>query len=339
MTKSSLTRRSLVKGIALGASGAVFAPSVIARAQTTLRINAGMLPILNGPVYIALREKYFEKLGLDVNLIKFTSGPSQFAALAGGQSHLGWGGMGAYLIAKANGQDLQSIAVFMDYNKLQALVVPKNSPIKNVKDLKGKKIAAVQGSDAHYGLWKLLQNNGMAKDAAQLVGMTPTQQVAAFNAGDVDGVYTWEPFVTPMLKAGGREITRMSDLDPGPSFLNWAGRKQWLEQNPEAIVRLLKGWNQGLAKMKQDPEMAIRYTLDFTGMAREQADAIFKGLVHFEATAALDPKSPAYWAKGSKLHTVLSDFLKFGNEFGLAKQIINIDDYLMTQFMEKVKKG
>jgi len=152
-------------------------------------------------------------------------------------------------------------------------------------------------------------------------------------------VYTWEPFVTPMLKAGGREITRMSDLDPGPSFLNWAGRKQWLEQNPEAIVRLLEGWNLGLAKMKQDPEMAIRYTLDFTGMAREQADAIIKDLVHFEATAALDPKSPAYWAKGSKLHTVLVDFLKFGHEFGLAKQVINIDDYLMTQFMEKVKKA
>jgi ABC-type nitrate/sulfonate/bicarbonate transport system substrate-binding protein len=336
---TTIGRRSVMKGIAAGSAAAIFAPSVVARAQTTLRINAGMLPILNGPVYIALREKYFEKLGLDVNLIKFTSGPAQFAALAGGQSHLGWGGMGAYLIAKANGQDLQSIAVFMDYNKLQALVVPKDSPIKTVKDLQGKKIAAVQGSDAHYGLWKLLQNNGMAKDAAQLVGMTPTQQVASFNAGSVDGVYTWEPFVTPLLQAGGREITRMSDLDPGPSFLNWAGRKEWLEQNPEAIVRLLEGWNLGLAKMKQDPEMAIRYTLDFTGMAREQADAIIKNLVHFEATAALDPQSPAYWAKGSKLHTVLSDFLKFGNEFGLAQKIINIDDYLMTDFMKRVKKG
>ena len=339
MTKSMVSRRSVVKGLALGTAGAVLAPSIVARGQTMLRINAGMLPIVNGPVYIALREKYFEKLGLDVNLIKFTSGPAQFAALAGGQSHLGWGGMGAYLIAKANGQDLQSIAVFMDYNKLQALVVPKDSPIKSVKDLKGKKIAAVQGSDAHYGLWKLLQNNGMAKDDAQLVGMAPTQQIAAFNAGNVDGAYVWEPFVTPMIQAGGREITRMSDLDPGPSFLNWAGRKSWLQENPDAIVRLLHGWNQGLTKMKQDPEMAVRYTLDFTGMARAQADAILKGLVHFDATAALDPKSPAYWAKGSKLHTVLTDFLKFGNEYGLAQKVINIDDYLMTEFMERVKKG
>src|SRR5262245_53245232 len=110
MSKSSLTRRSLVKGIALGATGAAFGPSALAREPANLGISAGMLPNLNGAVYIALREKYFEKLGLDVNLIKFTSGPAQVAALAGGQAHLGWGGMGAYLIAKANGQDLQSIA-------------------------------------------------------------------------------------------------------------------------------------------------------------------------------------------------------------------------------------
>jgi aliphatic sulfonates family ABC transporter substrate-binding protein len=339
MSNSMPTRRTIVKGLGLGGAGAVLAPSVIARGQTTLRINAGMQPIVNGAAYIAVREKYFEKLGLDVNLVKFTSGPAQFAALAGGQVDLGWGGMGAFLIARANGQDLRHIGVLMDYNKLEMLVVPKGSPIKSVKDLKGKKVGGVQGSDTHYGLWKLLQREGMSKDAAQFIGMAPPQQVAAFNAGDIDATFVWAPFVAPLINAGAHVIARNSDLDPGPAFLGWAGRGPWLEKNSDAVVRLLQGWNLGLAKMKQDPEMAVRYTLDFTGMAREQADAIVKDLEYFDATAALDPKSIAYWAKGSKLHTTLGDFLKFGHELGLAKSLVNVDDYVMTDFMQRVRKG
>lgn len=337
--KSVIGRRAAVKGLAAAGAAAVLAPSIGARAQTTLRINAGMQPIVNGAAYIALREKYFEKLGLDVNLVKFTSGPAQFAALAGGQVDLGWGGMGAFLIARANGQDLHSIAVLMDYNKLEMVVVPKGSPIKSIKDLKGKKVGGVQGSDAHYGLWKLLQREGMSKDDAKLIGMAPPQQVAAFNAGDIDATFIWAPFVTPLVNAGARVIARNSDLGPGPAFLGWAGRKPWLEKNSDAVVRLLQGWNMGLEMMRRDPEMAVRYTLDFTGMAREQADAIVKDLEYFDATAALDPKSIAYWAKGSKLNTMLKDFLSFGHELGLAKSVPNVDDYVMTDFMQRVRKG
>ena len=93
-----------------------------AQAQALKKVNAGMQPIVNGPIYIAIKEKYFEKLGLDVNLVKFTSGPAQFAALAGGQIDLAWGGMGAFSLAKANGQDLHFVSIFMDYNPLQALL-------------------------------------------------------------------------------------------------------------------------------------------------------------------------------------------------------------------------
>ncbi len=334
-----IERRSLIKGIAAGSAAAVLSPSIGARAQTTLRINAGMQPIMNGPAHIAFREKYFEKLGLEVNFVKFTSGPAQFAALAGGQVDLAWGGVGPFLVANANGQDLQFTSILMDYNKLEMVLVPKDSPIKSMTDLKGKRVAGVQGSDVHYGLWKLLHAHGMNKDDAQLVGMAPPQQVAAFNARDVDAAFIWAPFATPLVDAGARIIARNSDLSPGPAFLGWAGRRPWLDKNADAVSRLLRGWNMGLEKMKQDPEMAIRYTLDFTGMAREQAVAIAKDLDCFNSTAALDPQSIVHWSKGSKLHTMLGDFLKFGLDIGIAKNLVNIDDYVRTDVMQLARKG
>lgn len=58
MSRSKVTRRMMITGFAIGgAGGTVFAPSVIARGQTMLGINVGLLPIVNRAVHIALREK------------------------------------------------------------------------------------------------------------------------------------------------------------------------------------------------------------------------------------------------------------------------------------------
>ncbi len=331
MLASARFALALLLAIALGHSAAT------AQAQTKT-INVGMQPIVNGPIYIAIKEKYFDQMGLNVNLVKFTSGPAQFAALAGGQIDLAWGGMGAFLLAKANGQDLNFFAVFMDYNPLEGLVVPGPSAAKSLKDLGGKRVALVQGSDAHYGLLKALQQNGMDKGAVQTLGMAPPQQVAAFDSNDVEAIFSWEPFITPLTQKGARVIFRNSDLKPGPAFLGWAGKHDWLQANRDVIVKLLKGWNMGLRKLRENPELAIKYSMEWAGMSEAQAQAIHKQLVLFDATAAIDPSSPAYWSKGSKLNTMLHDFLAFGREYGLVKREgnVDVDGYVMTEFMREV---
>jgi NitT/TauT family transport system substrate-binding protein len=138
-----MTRRafflSLCSAVVIGGGATLVVSPATSTPPTT--VNAGMQPIVNGPIYIAIKEKYFEQMGLNLNLVKFTSGPAQFAALAGGQIDLAWGGMGAFLLAKANGQDLNFFAVFMDYNAIEGLAVAADSPARSVKDLAGKKIA------------------------------------------------------------------------------------------------------------------------------------------------------------------------------------------------------
>jgi ABC-type nitrate/sulfonate/bicarbonate transport system substrate-binding protein len=308
-------------------------------AQNLKTVNVGMQPIVNGPIYIAIKEKYFEKMGLNVNLIKFTSGPAQFAAIAGGQIDLAWGGMGAFLLAKANGQNLNFFSVFMDYNPLEGIAVPAGSTAKTIKDLAGRKVALVQGSDAHYGMLKAMQKNGMQKNALQILGMAPPQQVAAFESRDVDAIFSWEPFLTPLTQKGARVIFRNNELKPGPAFLGWAGKREWLAANQDVVVKILKGWDMGLKKMRENPDLATRYSMEWAGMNLAQAQAIQKQLVYFDSTAALDPSQAPYWAKGSKLNQILHDFLAFGKEYSLVKGDADVDNYVMTGFMQAVKDG
>ena len=325
-------RLAAVVLVALFVSGAAFA-------QNLKTVNVGMQPIVNGPIYIAIKEKYFEQMGLNLNLVKFTSGPAQFAAIAGGQIDLAWGGMGAFLLAKANGQNLNFFAVFMDYNPLEGVVVPGGSPAKTIKDLTGKKVALVQGSDAHYGMLKALRKNGMDKNALQILGMAPPQQVAALESKDVDAIFSWEPFLTPLTQKGARVIFRNNELSPGPAFLGWAGKREWLAANQDVVVKILKGWNMGLKKMRENPQLAIQYSKEWAGMNDAQAQAIQKQLVYYEATAALDPAQAPYWAKGSKLNQLLHDFLAFGKEYNLVKGDADVDNYVMTGFMQAVRDG
>ncbi|MEO8202910.1 MAG: NrtA/SsuA/CpmA family ABC transporter substrate-binding protein [Betaproteobacteria bacterium] len=324
------TRLAAICMAALLVSGTAFG-------QALKSVNVGMQPIVNGPIYIAIKEKYFEQMGLNLNLVKFTSGPAQFAAIAGGQVDLAWGGMGAFLLAKANGQNLNFFSVFMDYNPLEGIVVPGASRVKNLKDLAGTKIALVQGSDAHYGMLKALRRAGMDKNALQILGMAPPQQVAAFESKDVDAIFSWEPFLTPLTQKGARVIFRNNELNPGPAFLGWAGKREWLAANQDTVVKILKGWDMGLKKMRENPQLAIRYSMEWAGMNEAQAQAIQKQLIYFDATAALDPAQAPYWAKGSKLNLLLHDFLAFGKEYNLVKGDADVDNYVMTGFMQAVK--
>jgi NitT/TauT family transport system substrate-binding protein len=312
-----------------------------AQAESLQRINVGMQPIVNGPLYIAIKEGYFKKLGLDVNVVKFTSGPAQFAALAGGQVDLAWGGLGTFLIAKANGQDLNFISVFMDYNSLEALVVPAGSAVSSIKGLAGKKVGLVKGSDANYGMAEAMRANGMAADSVQLLNMSPPQQIAALKSGDIAAAYLWEPFLTPLYEKGARTLLKLSDLNPGSAYLGWAGKRSWLDAHSGAIVKLLKGWDMGLKKMHEDPELAIRYSIEFTGMSEAQARAISKGLGYFKSTAALEQGSPAYWAKGSPLNKVMHRFFEFGKKGGLVNHqtAVDVDTLVSRRFMETVQAG
>lgn len=340
-TKSKWHRRKVLACTALLAL-AVPGSMAAVHAEGMKTVNVGMQPIVNGPLYIALKEKYFERMGVKLNLVKFTSGPAQFAAIAGGQIDLAWGGMGAFLLAKANGQNLNFFSVFMDYNPLEGIAVKAGSSAKTIKDLAGKKVALVRGSDAHYGMLKALTANGMTEHDVTILSMAPPQQVAALQSGDVDALFAWEPFLTPLTQQGARVIFRNDQLDPGPAFLGWAGKKEWLEANKDAIVKILKGWNMGLKKMKEDPELAIRYSKEWTGMNDAQARAIQKQLVYYDATAAIDQKQSAYWAKGSRLNKLMHDFLDFGRKYKLVKSSatnVDVDGYVLTTMMQAVKDG
>lgn len=145
-------------------------------------------------------EQRLAPLGATVNWVEFNAGPVQLEALNVGSIDFGDVGEAPPIFAQAAGAALVYAAATVPRPALEAVLVPKNSPIRSVKDLKGKRVAYNKGSNVHYFLVKLLEKHGLSYSDVQSVFLAPADARAAFERGAVDAWVIWDPFLSAAQK-------------------------------------------------------------------------------------------------------------------------------------------
>lgn len=194
-----LNRRHLLKTVAT-AGAALAAGKAFSQARTrTLRIGhqKGWLSILKARGTL---EKELAPLGVGVTWTEFNAGPVQLEALNVGSIDFGDVGEAPPIFAQAAGAPLVYAGVTVPRPRLEAIVVPRDSAIKTVADLKGKRVAYNKGSNVQYFLVKLLEKNGLKYGDVQSVHLPPADARAAFEKGAVDAWIIWDPFLAAAQK-------------------------------------------------------------------------------------------------------------------------------------------
>ncbi len=135
------------------------------------------------------------KLPFKATWSDFTSGPPMLQAMAGGAVDIGSVGNAPPVFAAAGGDDLAIVGAFQANPHGSALLVPKNSAIHTIAQLKGKRIAVAQGSSADYHLLTVLNKAGLSVHDVTLVYLQPADGLAALASGHVDAWDIWSPFV------------------------------------------------------------------------------------------------------------------------------------------------
>lgn len=196
---STFNRRQIlataVATTALGSTGSLLAQS----AKRTLRIGhqKGWLSILKGRGTL---EKELAPLGVSVTWTEFNAGPVQLEALNVGAIDFGDVGEAPPIFAQAAGAPLVYAGATVPRPKLEAIIVPKDSTIKTIADLKGKRVAYNKGSNVQYFLVKLLEKHGLQYGDVQSVFLPPPDARAAFQKGAVDAWIIWDPFLASAQK-------------------------------------------------------------------------------------------------------------------------------------------
>jgi sulfonate transport system substrate-binding protein len=193
--------------IALLLVPAALAPFALAQnADDVLRIGYqkyGTLVLLKARGSL---EKRLAPMHVEVTWTEFPAGPQLLEGLNVGSIDFGAVGEAPPIFAQAAGADLVYVGNEPAASAAEAIVVPKNSPIKTVAELKGKKVALNKGSNVHYLLVKLLEKAGVQYKDIDTVFLTPADARAAFERGSVDAWAIWEPFLAAAQRQTGARI-------------------------------------------------------------------------------------------------------------------------------------
>ena len=201
---SDISRRQFFSAVATASTaiGALSAslPVFAQKATRTLRIGhqKGWLSILKARGTL---EKRLAPLGVNVTWTEFNAGPVQLEALNVGAIDFGDVGEAPPIFAQAAGAPLVYAGATVPRPRLEAIIVPKGSPIKTVADLKGKRVAYNKGSNVQYFLVKLLEKHGLKYSDVQSVFLPPPDARAAFEKGAVDAWIIWDPFLASAQKS------------------------------------------------------------------------------------------------------------------------------------------
>ncbi|WP_441236152.1 aliphatic sulfonate ABC transporter substrate-binding protein [Bradyrhizobium sp. 930_D9_N1_4] len=183
-------------------------------------------------------EDKLKALGYKVTWTEFPAGPQLLEGLNVGAVDFGHTGEAPPVFAQAAGAPLVYVGNEPSSPTSEAILVPDNSAIKSVADLKGKRVALNKGSNVHYLLVRALEQAGLQYSEITPVFLTPADARAAFVAGSIDAWVIWDPFrAAAEATANARTLKDGTGLVANHEF--YLSSKTFAAENAQAVAAIL----------------------------------------------------------------------------------------------------
>ncbi|GAA2114904.1 hypothetical protein GCM10009759_59500 [Kitasatospora saccharophila] len=203
----------------------------------------------------------------------------------------------------------------------EGILVKNGSPIKEIQDLVGKKVAVSQGGTSEYLLLKALEKNGIPADKVERVYLRADQTSGVFNSGQVDAWATWGTFSIPAIANGGAHFLADGKAVGSDNYAVWAVRSTFAEKHPDVLKAFYGYLHENGAKEKADPAAYLNVFTDAGPTAVTPAEKDIA--VDFGKQRAVD--SPITDADAARFAVVA----KFYADQGVTKSLVDVKPYLI----------
>ena len=255
----------------------------------------------------------------------FTSGPPMLEAMASGSVDIGGVGDAPPVFAASGGEAVEIVGARQTNGDQDALLVPKNSPITSIQQLKGKKIAYGSGSSANYNLLTVLTKASLTPKDVTLVNLQPALALAAFTSGSVDAWDIWPPYVQQAVAQDGAKVLATGSGYGSPYSFEVASKSAVANPDKAAAIKVY------LATLDKAYVWAATHPTAW-GAAWGKAAGLPASIM--DVAAKIDGTTPIAITSAT-----VSSEQNLVNQFfaaGLIPNKVNISDYITEEFNSTV---
>lgn len=307
-------------------------------------INFGVMQIPNDETLAiseGLFDKYFTEKGIKCNFINFDSGSDVIAALASKSIDFGVIGSSPATIALALGLDVEMIWIHEVLGEIESLAVREGSRIDSVEDLIGKKIATPVASTAHYSLLNGLKNAGIA-DKVEILDMQPLSIVAAWDRGDIDATYVWQPALGDILGKNGKIMFSSADVAAQGAVTSNVEvvSKKFSEKYPDLVASYIACMVEAGDIYRENPENVSEVMAKALEITPEEALTQMNGSIWLTLDEALSKNYFGTSEDKGKLAKIMKETGEFLKEQKSIEEVPSQDAfnaYVNSMYLEKAK--
>ena len=249
-------------------------------------ITVGYQNIPNGDLVVKQSGWLEEAYGDDVEVkwTLFDSGGSVNEAVIGGSVDIGLVGSSPASRGLSSGIEYRVPWIHDVIGEAEALVA--RGDIDSVEDLEGARIATPFASTSHYSLLAALEDAGLSADDVELVDSEPEDILAAWQQGDIDAAYVWNPVLAELLADGGTTLITSADLaEQGKTTYDLAVvTDEFAEEYPDAVETWVAQQDRAVALIQDDPDAAAELVATELNITPEEAADQLGDLVFLRAS-------------------------------------------------------
>jgi taurine transport system substrate-binding protein len=284
------------------------------------------------PMQVARAEGKFDAAtGWTIEWRQFGSGTEVIAAMASGDVQVAELGSSPLAIGASQGVEFQLFMIAQGLGTAESLIAKSDSGIAKLEDLTGKRIAVPVGSTAHYSLMGALSHAGIADTDVTIMNLPADQIAAAWDSGQVDAAFIWEPVQNQILQSGTFIVGADQTAAWGfPTFDGWVVNTEFAAANADAMVAFAKTMNEANMAYLADPaawtadSAPVKTIAEVTGAAADQVPNILKGFTFIPLAdqmgdswmggAAANMKTTAdFLVKAGRIDAAVDDYAGFVN--------------------------
>jgi ABC-type nitrate/sulfonate/bicarbonate transport system substrate-binding protein len=268
-------RRGIVAGALAAALGAAPAPAV---ALDKVRLGKAVPnSFAFSTTEVGIEAKIFEQEGIEVEVTAFRGDAQLQQGLTAGSLEVGLGS-GPGLGFRAKGALSLGVAAMYGPPANLALVLPFDTPVKTVADLKGKRIGVTTaGSLTDWLVRELSRQQGWGGDGIKILALGAMQaRLAAIQRGELDGMVI-ESATGYELEEAGKARNFMLFGDIAKDFYTHVifSTDDVVNNRPDLLRRFLRGWFKTVAFMKTNKEFVVKVSSKVVDVKPSVASKIY----------------------------------------------------------------